>query len=450
MKRLIYALVLGTSFITFGPGAFSQTDFSNLADPESVGMSSERLERLREKIQSYVDNEQMAGLVAGLARHGEPIFLETYGHQNIEDEIPMQADSLFRLYSMSKALTSVLMMTLYEEGLFHLYDPVSKYIPEFEDVRVIKSIEGGTVVTEPVAAPMTLYTLFTHTSGLAYAERFPKEVGFDRSEILKLDQPMSEGVRNLAEYPLLFQPGERFAYGYSHDVMGRIAEVITGKRLDVLMKERIFDPLGFKDTSFSVSQADQGRLANVYGVDSSNTLRNVTDFVPAASDYLNPNNVLFSGGGGLVSSLSDIYRLTQMLLNGGQYNGGRVLSPFTVDYMLKDHLPDTMPTIGSFYVEGVTPFEGSEIFENEPAFDRLFGGLRMSLFFFARVVDVRGRQAMDSEGSLTYGGLAGTYSFGDQATGLNGVLMVQNVGTNADASFLDEFKILAFQAITEM
>jgi len=405
-----------------------------LIEPETVGVSSARLERLRKKFHAYVDEQKLSGVSMLVTRCGKAILHDLYGYQDIENRIPITDDTLFRLYSMTKPLTSLLLIVLFEEGRFLMFDPVADYIPEFKDVKVLKGVENGKVLLETPRRQMMIYDLFAHSSGLGNFHLLPPEVGLQRASVLDVKKTIGEGVRNLAKIPLLFHPGEGFAYGHSHDVLGHLAEIITGDRLDKVMREKLLDPLGMDDTHFIVPAHRIKHLAQVYGMQPGKGLLNVTASVPPSGDYINPEAIMFSGGGGLVSSTADVMKVTHMLLNGGVLNGVELFSPFTVNYMLQDHMPRAVKSMYETY--GNTDI----------LFKRVMGGLRMSLFF-ATVADVQERASLDAKGSFTYGGLANTLSFGDPGTGLAGTLMVQDVSTPLNLRMTNEFKLLCYQAI---
>ncbi|MGD9317872.1 MAG: serine hydrolase domain-containing protein, partial [Anaerolineae bacterium] len=233
--------------------------------PEGVGLSSERLKRIDALMQRYVDGKKMAGLVALVARHGRVVHFESFGVQDLETNKPMEPDAIFRLYSMTKPITSVALMMLYEQGLFQLRDAVTRFLPEFKRVKVWKG-EGQLV--DP-RREITYYDLLTHTAGLSYGgfeeTGIPIDKLYDETDPLNLDISNQEMVRRIASLPLMFQPGERWFYSVATDVVGHLVELISDLPLDVFFEERILRPLGMEDTAFSVAADKQGRFTTLYG-----------------------------------------------------------------------------------------------------------------------------------------------------------------------------------------
>ncbi|TFH62219.1 MAG: class A beta-lactamase-related serine hydrolase, partial [Gemmatimonadales bacterium] len=264
---------------------------------------------------------------------------------DIEADDPMAEDDIFRIYSMSKPITGVALMMLYEEGKFRLSDPVRRYIPEFAELKVAAGWGPNGPVLEGADHPMTIRELMTHTAGLAYGIGDPNPVDrlYASERVLDSGQTLKDMIDKLAELPLRQQPGTRWTYSIAADVQGYLVEVLSGQPFDQFLQERIFDPLGMVDTGFHVPSEDHGRFAQVYGYDENRAL-----VAPPASDapagsrpFLDPAT-LFSGGGGLVSTTMDYMRFCQMLLNGGELDGVRLLSPTTVEMMTRNQLPRDM------------------------------------------------------------------------------------------------------------
>jgi CubicO group peptidase (beta-lactamase class C family) len=308
--------------------------------PESVGFSSERLERLDRAIQDEVDQHRMAGVVLYVARDGQPVRFRGYGRQDIEAAKPMSTDAIFRIASMSKAVTTVAVMMLYEEGRFMLHDPIGNFIPGFKKSVVAVPPPAGAppgtkYVTVPARRPIQIRDLLTHTAGLTYGDG-PAVDAYKAANVYywyfaNHDEPIGAAIDRLATLPLQGQPGEQFQYGFSSDVLGRMVEIISGLPLDRFFEERIFRPLKMVDTCFFLPPEKAPRLATVYGIEGGKLVR--TD----QGDYVTGPRKCFSGGAGLLSTTSDYARLLQMLLNGGELDGVRLLSPKTVELMRSNH-----------------------------------------------------------------------------------------------------------------
>jgi CubicO group peptidase (beta-lactamase class C family) len=316
-----------------------------MATPEAAGISSERLARLHDAMQGLVDEGRLAGITTMIARHGRIADFQTYGYRDMEADDPMNEDAIFRIYSMSKPIAGVALMMLYEEGKFRLNDPVRRYIPEFADLQVAASWGTDGPVLEDANHAMTIRELMTHTAGLAYGigDPHPADRLYQREGVLDSRGTLKDMIDKLAELPLRQQPGSRWSYSIAVDVQGYLVEVLSGQPFDQFLQERIFDPLGMVDTGFHVPSENHIRFAQVYGYDEGGAL--VAPPPPDASDgprpFLDPAT-LFSGGGGLVSTTMDYMRFCQMLLNGGELDGVRLLSPTTVDVMRTNHLPREM------------------------------------------------------------------------------------------------------------
>jgi CubicO group peptidase (beta-lactamase class C family) len=304
-------------------------------EPSSLGFVPERFERLHRRIQQFVNDGQHAGVSLLLVRNGEIVDTFAAGFRNKELGLPMSRDTIVRVYSMTKIVVGVAALTLLEEGKLGLHDLVRDYLPEFRDLRVLV---GGTAQDPqfvPADKPLTIQHLFTHTSGIIYEA--PGEL------IGEFYQQMAEGVAesleqqmiNLARLPLKWHPGTHFEYGFSTDVLGRVIEVVSGKRLDAYLKTRIFEPLGMIDTGYAVTGARKERLAKVYQHDSSGTLRPV----PTLRGEIVEGQRDFPGGGtGLFSTLDDYARFAHMLCNGGALAGERIIGRKTRDLMVANHL----------------------------------------------------------------------------------------------------------------
>jgi len=380
------------------------------AKPEQVGFSSERLQRLDAAMQQKVDEKQFAGIVTILARHGKVVEFKTYGKKDLASGAPMEKDTIFRIYSMSKPVTGAAMMILYEEGKWQPDDPISKYIPEFANLKVFKGVDnsGEPVLEDPVHPP-TMLQLMTHTAGFTYG------FGGDLVDKMYHDQQvlhsatLQEMISKLAKLPLLYQPGTRWVYSISVDIQGYLVEKLSGKSLPDFMRERIFEPLGMKDTGFYVPKEKMDRLATLYRVSDKNEWTPASPENDLAPDLSKPPTMP-SGGGGLLATAQDYLRFAQMLLNGGQLDGVRLLAPPTVKLMTSNHLPDKLMT-GEFGIglQHIRPGMGF--------------GFDVAVFSDpAQAVDIAGK------GTFLWDGAAGTWFWIDPADDMTFVGMVQRMG----------------------
>ncbi|MBT5715021.1 beta-lactamase family protein [Candidatus Poribacteria bacterium] len=311
-----------------------------VAAPEDVGMSSARLERLSQAMQGYIDRQEMAGAATLIARRGKIVHVGSFGMANIARAEPTDPSTLYRIASMTKPITSVAVMMLFEEGRVHLNDPIENYLPELGDVQVIArddSPDGYHV--EPARNPVTVRHLLTHSSGYTYGDPEPLgechrkagiPAGFENT-----DDTIGAAVKRLGAVPLLFHPGEGWAYGVSTDVLGRLVEVVSGSSLDAFFEARILAPLGMSDTHFFLPAEKVARLASVYTRRDSGALEHVESDYP----YKGPGT-LFMGGAGLCSTITDYARFLQMMLNGGHLGDARLLSRRTVDLVRENHVGD--------------------------------------------------------------------------------------------------------------
>jgi len=395
----------------FLAGSVAWGDVLPRVDPERVGLSTKRLERLDRHLAEEVQQGRIPGAVALIAREGKIAYFKSFGQLDPKAGAPMSKDTIFRLYSMTKPLVSVGAMVLFEEGRFFLSDPVSKYLPEFEKMEVGAESrdEAGhrVVTTTPARRQMTIQDLMRHTSGLTYGVfgRSAIKSMYLRAGIPSNNQTLAEMTAKLAKIPLVSEPGARWEYSRSTDVLGRVIEVISGKPLDEFLAERVFGPLGMKDTGFWVPADSQGRIAQAGG---GMRLLDVSR-----------KPTMFSGGGGGVSTAEDYLIFCQMLLSGGWFNGVRLLSPKTVDFMTADHL-------GS--IPGFAPGNGF--------------GLGFGVRTAAGVATVPG-----SVGTYYWGGWAGTAFWIDPEEELIAILMVQAPARRAYLS--DLFYSLVYQALVD-
>ena len=420
VAALLVALALSPAAAAQPPAAGPPPPLP-LASPESQGLSPERLERLHAGIQRFVDEGKHAGAISLVARHGRIVDWRTYGKRDIEAGLPMEKDTICRIYSMSKIVTSVAVLALLEEARFRLDDPIGDYLPELARMKVLT---GGTVERPLLAdakGPITIRHLLTHTSGLTYdfgdgtVDKIFREVKpFEASSL-------GEFLQRVGRLPLAHEPGERFTYGVSTDVLGALVEKVSGRSLAEFMEERIWRPLGMKDTGFGVPEAKRGRLAKVYEKGSAGGLRPVKWLLEQEPVEL-PK--LLSGGGGLFSTTGDYARFMQMLLNGGTLDGVRVLSPKTVELMTANHL-----TFASHPFRGDNPSEGFG----------LGGAVRLDL--------ARG-DTLGSVGQFGWSGMATTYASLDPKEKTVALLFVQHLPYDEHRIFW-RFSTLFYQAIVD-
>jgi len=383
------------------------------ATPESQGMSTARLERMHAGLQRFVDEGKHSGLVWLLARGGRVVDFGAYGRRDIEADQPMEKDTIVRIYSMSKILTTVAVMILYEEGRFELDDPIGNYLPELAHMKVLV---GGTA-EKPLLAdartPITIEHLLTHTSGFTYDG--DSGVGkLNRDAKIWESASLEEFVHRLAAVPLAHEPGERFTYGVSIDVLGALVEKLSGWSLPAFVEERICGPLEMRDTGFGVPEAKRARLAKVYELGPDHRLRAETKITGEV--VVTPK--LASGGGGMYSTAGDYARFMQMLLNGGQLEGVHVLSRKTVELMMANHLAHPEKPSDGFGLGGAVRLE-------------LASGRRLG-----------------SVGEFGWNGMATTYARMDPKEKMVLILLAQHLPYNEHGIF-ERFSTLAYQAIID-
>jgi CubicO group peptidase (beta-lactamase class C family) len=363
------------------------------ADPGEVGMDAGRLERIDTHFRRYVDDGRLAGWTIAVSRRGRVAHLSHYGLADLEERRPVADDTIWRIYSMSKPITSVAALMLYERGALELTDPVSRYIPAFADMRVYQGGSAASPGTVPATEPVRIWHLLTHTAGLTYGwhhahavDEIYRAKGFEFGSPRGLD--LAGACEVWAQVPLLFQPGTEWNYSVATDVLGRVVEVASGQSLDAFFAEHVFRPLGMNDTGFSVPEDDVERLAALYGPNPAGGLlrnRSMGDAATRAPKFL-------SGGGGLVSTAGDYHRFTRMLARGGELDGARLLGPRTVAYMTRNHLP------GGADLEQF----GRPIFSESP-----YRGVGFGLGFSV-VIDAAANKTLTHDGEFAWGGLAST------------------------------------------
>lgn len=419
--------------------------------PETVGFSGERLERLAGWMQRQVKGERLPGLSLLVHRRGQVAFARCVGMADVEAGKPVRDDTIFRIYSMTKPITAVAAMMLYEEGCFQIDDPIARFLPEFTDMQVWAGGEPGQMRTVPAEAPITVRQLMTHTAGFTYGfmEATPVDA-FYREHKINFEGrglTLAEMTERLAQAPLLCQPGSQWNYSVAIDVLGRLVEVWSGMPLDQFFDERILQPLGMTDTAFSVPEHKLDRFAACYGPATGGGLSGVnapkagiTDVAgvgiklteaPDKSRFTGPVS-LFSGGGGLTGTLADYARFCQMLLNGGELDGMRLLGRKTVSFMGLNHLPGNADMAAM----------GQPVW-SETQTDGIGYGLGMAV-----VLDPAAAQVMSSPGEIHWGGAASTAFWIDPAEQLFVVLMTQLLPSST-YPLRRELRVLTYQALID-
>ena len=405
-------------------------------DPAEVGLDADRLRRIDGNFARYVDDGRLAGYLVTVSRHGQLAYVSSYGARDREEGLPVESDTLWRIFSMTKPITSVAAMMLYEEGALQLTDPVSKFIPSFADLRVYAGGSDQNPLTVPATEPMRVWHLLTHTSGLTYGfhrvhtvDAIYRAAGFDPGAPRGMD--LAAACDGWASLPLLFEPGAEWNYGVSTDVLGRVVEVASGRSLDEFFAERILGPLGMTDTTFWVEDDRASRLAALYGLGPGRKM--IKMGAPWDNARIKPR--MLSGGGGLVSTAADYHRFLQLLLDhpgspAGELDGVRLLSPRTVRYMGRNHLPGGQD-IATF---------GRALYAESPMHGSGFG------LGFAVVTDPAAVKVDCSAGELSWGGAASTSFWIDQSEGLTVSFFTQLIPSNA-LPLRPQLRQLVYQSI---
>lgn len=396
------------------------------ATPEDLGLSAARLYKLDHLAKSYIDAGKLPGSICLVARHGRIAHLSCLGKMDIEADKDMAENTLFRVYSMTKPVTSVALMMLYEDGRFQLDYPVSDYIPAFADLRVYRE-DGDHARLE---RPITFRDLLTHTAGFTYGflndnpvSKLYLEHGVDEASSLE------DLVEKVSELPLRFQPGSKWGYSVATDICGYLVEKIADMPLEDFFSEQIFEPLGMNDTGFSVPATQVHRFAANYSRTPDDGMR--LEDSPESSRFLRPPG-LVSGGGGLISSVHDYYRFAQMLLNGGELDGARLLGRKTLDLMTSNHLPNN----------GDLPSMGQPVFSGQP-----FRGIGFGLGFSVMNNPVTA-QILGSAGEFAWGGAASTFFFVDPDEDLLAIFLTQLMPSSS-YPLRRELRVLTYQALID-
>lgn len=341
-RRLGLLLFAALLFASIGHASNDTTPAAS-ATPESVGMSSERLGRLTAALEGYVERGELPGAVALVARRGKVVYFEAVGQSDRERGTVLEKDSIFRIASQTKALVSTAILMLQEEGKLLISHPLHRYLPAFENHEVAVAVEGGSYAVVPAKRAVTLRDLLTHTSGVSYGNG-PAADLWAQAEIqgwyfAHRDEPIQDTVNRMASLPFDAHPGERYIYGYNTDILGAVVEVASGQPLDAFLEERIFRPLGMKDTHFYLPQSKASRLVTVYAASPDGLVRAPeTSTMIGQGAYVDGPRKSFSGGAGLVSTAHDYARFLLAMGNGGELDGERILSPKTVQLMTSNHV----------------------------------------------------------------------------------------------------------------
>jgi CubicO group peptidase (beta-lactamase class C family) len=379
-------------------------------DPKEVGFAPDRLQRIDTHFRRYVDEGRLAGWTIAVARRGKVVHLTHHGQADLEAGRPVADDTLWRIYSMTKPITSVAALMLYERGALELTDPVSHYIPAFADARVYRAGSALAPATVPATEPVRIWHLLTHTAGLTYGFHHTSPVdemyrgkGFEFAAPRGMD--LAAACDEWADLPLLFQPGTEWNYSVATDVLGRVVEVVSGQPLDTFLADHVLGPLGMDDTAFSVAAGDVDRLAALYLPNPRGGLQRNA----AMGDAITQPPTFLSGGGGLVSTAADYHRFVQLLARGGELNDVRLLSPRTVAYMARNHLP------GNVDLEAI----GRPVFAESTVRGVGFG-LGVSV-----VIDAAAVRGLTSIGEYAWGGLASTAFYIDPVEEITAMFFTQ-------------------------
>ncbi len=420
------------SFVLLGllTTAFS---FAQLAqvDPQQEGVSAERLERISEVSKSYLADKKVAGIATMVSRNGKIIYAKAFGERGVDDSKTLKIDDLFRIYSMTKPIVAVAAMQLYEKGMFHLSDPISKFLPELAELSVMDE-EGNLTPNEE---PISMQQLLTHTAGFSY--------GFSKSKVdqeynkaeLWTSKDSDDFINRVAALPLHYKPGERWHYSIAVDLTGVIVERLSGMGLDEYLQTHIFEPLGMVDTFFEVPKKKMNRfLPNHYYDYGEKTLKTVQETKEKYNAMSNYEDVsMFSGGGGLVSTAMDYMLFMEALQNGGSLNGNRILGPKTLQYMIRNHLSGSIEQKGG---AGENPLD--EASNNGFGFGLGFGLVTNSV----------NNSIIGSEGEYNWGGAAGTVFWIDPVENISVVSMIQLM--SSPWKLREDLKVAVYQALDQI
>lgn len=420
MKRLIGGSLLFLLIGLIGVSAAAPPGGLERADAEALGFSAARLALLHEMLEQHVEDGRVAGLVAGVARHGKIVYLESMGWNNIEQENPMLDNSIFQVRSMSKPITAVAAMQLVEQGKMALSDPVSKYIASFGDMQVFLDADDADFSqTRPARREMTIADLLLNTAGLSH--RFGAL--YRQNEVRSRADTLEELVEKVAGVPLIGDPGEQWVYSISITVLGRIVEIVSGQNFDDYLNEHVYTPLQMADTAFYVPEEKAKRLARAYSVVADDrSLR----MLPEMAVPITQDPPLLEGAAGIVSTVPDYLRFLQALINGGELDGQRILAEETVAAMTQNHIDEALMPFGT------NP--------NNPMLDRGWG------YGMAVVVDADKSAYGTNNGEFGWSGSLGTFSWADPVSGTSAVIMLQIQPAGA-YNIASKFKALVHQSM---
>tara|TARA_B100001093_G_scaffold520297_2_gene614439 strand:+ start:1524 stop:2801 length:1278 start_codon:yes stop_codon:yes gene_type:complete len=420
------------SFVLFGLMT-TALSFAQLAqvDPQQEGVSAERLERISEVSKSYLADEKVAGIATMVSRNGKIIYAKAFGERGVDDSKTLKMDDLFRIYSMTKPIVAVAAMQLYEKGMFHLNDPISKFLPELAELSVMDE-EGNLTPNE---ASISMQQLLTHTAGFSYGFSNSKvDQEYNKAELWK-SKDSDDFIKRVAALPLHYKPGERWHYSIAVDLTGVIVERLSGMGLDEYLQTHIFEPLGMVDTFFEVPKQKMSRfLPNHYydyGEKSLKTVQETKEKYNAMSNYEDVS--MFSGGGGLVSTAMDYMLFMEALQNGGSLNGNRILGPKTLQYMIRNHLSGSIEQKGG---AGENPLDQAS--NNGFGFGLGFGLVTNSV----------NNSIIGSEGEYNWGGAAGTVFWIDPVENITVVSMIQLM--SSPWKLREDLKVAVYQALDQI
>ena len=417
-----------------GPASRSTSGSLNPApNPESLGFDAQRLAKLDASMSKAVADGRVSGMITLLARHGQIVSEKIYGARRLEGNVPMTRDTIFRLYSMSKPITGVAMMILFEDGRWRLDDPVTRYVPEFKDLKVYSGTDAeGRLTVEPMKRPPTMREIMSHSAGFGYglADQHPVDKLYREKNVLGANG-LADMIKRTAEIPLMYQPGTRWSYSSAVDIQGYIVEKLSGQRFGEFLQQRIFAPLKMTDTAFYVPKEKATRLAAVYvGNQKTGKIEEALKlFSFDMPTYLEPPS-MESGGGGLVGTTSDYARFAQMLVNKGELDGVRILSPASVEMMGTNMLTKEILTRN----DGI---QGAR-FNDAVGF-----GLD-----FQVVNDPRFAGTLEGKGTMSWAGAAGTWFWVDPTNDVIFVGMIQRMGDTGGDSLQTMSRTLTYQALT--
>jgi CubicO group peptidase (beta-lactamase class C family) len=419
-------MALGVILAAGLAGCQARSDASTAGDPASggtAGMSAERLQRLDDYFHRQVDEGKIAGVVTWIARRGQVVHEDAYGMADIAANRPMTEDSYFYVYSMTKPITSVALLMLYEEGRFQLRDPIARYLPELSNLKLyVGEGAGGRVILREPARQPTIQDVFRHTAGFLYGSAGNRGIDTAYREANVMGGTLADLTTRLGTLPLAYEPGTQWIYSVSHDVQARLVEVLSGMPFDEFVRQRIFEPLGMQQTVFGRPDALKDQFALIYGVDPEGKLTPSTalDAPGAATKVL--------GGFSISATAADYGRFAQMLVNSGELDGKRILSRKTIDLMDSNHLP---PGVARGAAGGGTA--GGEGY-----------GLGVRV-----VIDPAQAGNLTSAGTFGWSGAAGTHFFVDRAEQLVAVFMIQKMGGSDGPGMAAQFETLVYQAIAD-